>query len=144
MFIPVKKHGPIFDPFVKFKKQCPQLVHCKKTYRQIPISEPDYARPNNQADGVCLRQTCRTFPTSSNTLVELFRHFPVPKLDFSHIFQLLSRTFPTCSTTAVRLFPHIPITKMDFSDIQYFNTQVSHFQHDKNKTTSSPYYFLLT
>jgi hypothetical protein len=37
-------------------------MHCKKTHRHIPTSEPDDAGPNGQADGKCVQQTCRTFP----------------------------------------------------------------------------------
>jgi hypothetical protein len=58
-------------------------MHCKKSYRQIPTYKPDDARPNDQADGICLQQACRTFPIYFNTKVGLFWQVPSPKSDFS-------------------------------------------------------------
>ncbi len=81
-------------------------LHCKKSYRQIPTYKPDDARPNDQADGICLQQACRTFPIDFNTKVRLFWQVPSPKSDFSNKFRHLSRTFPT-----------VPSPKSDFSDI---------------------------
>ncbi len=63
-------------------------IHCKKSYRQIPTNKPDDARPNDQADGICLQQACWTFLTYLNTKVGLFRQVPSPKSDFSDMFHL--------------------------------------------------------
>ncbi len=41
-----------------FAVQVAFVMHCKKSYRQIPTYEPDDARPNGQADGIYLQQAC--------------------------------------------------------------------------------------